>query len=292
MSAAQQWPPLVAEGLGKRYSRGWALRECSLTVPANRVVALVGPNGAGKTTLMSLSTGLLKPSTGRVRIFGEEPSGRGTHPKLSFLGQQKPLYSGLTVAESLRLGRQMNPGWDQSYAERLVADAGVPLKARIGTLSGGQRTRVAIALTLGKRPELVLLDEPLADLDPLARQESVRTLLTEARQNGITVILSSHVVAELQGVCDHLVLLGNGRVQLAGDLAQLIHEHWHLTGHNGTPLPGNSVVDVTDLGNGLTQVLVRAHTAELPTGWTPRKPTVEDLVLGYMRSSSRVAVPA
>jgi ABC-2 type transport system ATP-binding protein len=292
MNSTQHGPPLVAEDLGKRYARGWALQGCSLTIPAHRVVALVGPNGAGKTTLMSLTTGLLRPTTGQVRVFGQQPDGRGTHPGLSFLGQQKPLYPGLTVADTLRLGQQLNPTWDQRYAARLIADANVPLKARVGTLSGGQRTRVAVAVTLGKRPQLILLDEPLADLDPLARQETVRTLMTEAAQHGITVVLSSHVVAELQGVCDYLVLLNAGKVQLAGDLDALRAEHVQLTGPAHEPLPVSGVIEVIELRNGLIQILSRTPAAFVPANWTVTKPTVEDLVLAYMRLGSRQAVSA
>jgi ABC-2 type transport system ATP-binding protein len=292
MSRAEHRAPLAAEDLGKRYSRGWALRQCSVEIPAHRVVALVGPNGAGKTTLMSLATGMLRPTTGRVRIFGEQPDGRGTHPGLSFLGQQKPLYAGLSVADTLRMGRHLNPTWDQRYAQRLIADANVPPHARVGTLSGGQRTRVAVAVALGKRPRLILLDEPLADLDPLARQDTVHTLMTEAAQHGITVVMSSHVVAELQGVCDHLVLLGSGKVQLTGDLDRLLTEHVVLTGPAADRMPVSGVIDVQDVRNGLIRVLARTAVPHLSAAWTVGRPTVEDLVLAYMRIGARQAVAA
>lgn len=214
--------------MGKKYRRGWALRETSLVIPANRVVALVGPNGAGKSTLMGLITGLLRPTTGDLTVFGDRPTGKGLHPAVSYLAQQKPLYPQLTVAETLTYGARTNPTWDQGYAEYLIGQAAVPVNAKIGTLSGGQRTRVALALALGKRPRLLLLDEPLADLDPLARETVLRALITEARTQGITVLLSSHVLAELEGVCDHLVLLHKGRILLAGDVDRL--------GSGGVPL--------------------------------------------------------
>ncbi|MEU0884581.1 ABC transporter ATP-binding protein [Lentzea sp. NPDC005914] len=220
--------PVVAEGLGKKYRRGWALRETSLVIPKNRVVALVGPNGAGKSTLMGLITGLLRPTTGWISVFGDRPTGKGLHPAVSYLAQQKPLYQQFTVTETLTFGARTNPTWDQGYAEYLVGQAAVPMNAVVGTLSGGQRTRVALALALGKRPRLLLLDEPLADLDPLARETVLRALITEARTQGITVLLSSHVLAELEGVCDHLVLLHKGQILLAGDVNQL--------SANGTPL--------------------------------------------------------
>ncbi|MET8759420.1 ABC transporter ATP-binding protein [Lentzea sp. NPDC004782] len=220
--------PVIAERVSKRYRGGWALRETSLVIPPNRVVALVGPNGAGKSTLMGLTTGLLRPTTGAITVFGDRPTGKGLHPAVSYLAQQKPLYQQFTVTETLTYGARTNPTWDQGYAEYLVAQAGVPMNAKIGTLSGGQRTRVSLALALGKRPKLLLLDEPLADLDPLARETVLRALITEARTQGITVVLSSHVLAELEGVCDHLVLLHNGRVVLAGDVGGL--------SPNGVPL--------------------------------------------------------
>ncbi|MCS7476866.1 ABC transporter ATP-binding protein [Umezawaea endophytica] len=227
-SQPDQALPVIAQGLGKKYRRGWALRETSLVVPRNRIVALVGPNGAGKSTLMGLITGLLRPTTGGLTVFGDRPAGKGLHPAVSYLAQQKPLYQQFTVTETLRLGARTNPTWNQDYAEHLVEQAAVPMGAKVGTLSGGQRTRVALALALGKRPSLLLLDEPLADLDPLARETVLRTLVTEARTQGITVVLSSHVLAELEGVCDHLVLLHNGRVLLAGDVNRLSAD--------GTPL--------------------------------------------------------
>jgi len=220
--------PVIAERVSKRYRRGWALRETSLVIPPNRVVALVGPNGAGKSTLMGLTTGLLRPTTGAITVFGDRPTGKGLHPAVSYLAQQKPLYQQFTVTETLTYGARTNPTWDQGYAEHLVGQAGVPMNAKIGALSGGQRTRVSLALALGKRPKLLLLDEPLADLDPLARETVLRALITEARTQGITVVLSSHVLAELEGVCDHLVLLHKGRVVLAGDVSRL--------SPNGVPL--------------------------------------------------------
>ncbi|SDG90184.1 ABC-2 type transport system ATP-binding protein [Lentzea fradiae] len=220
--------PVHTDGVGKKYRRGWALRPVSLVIPHNRVVALVGPNGAGKSTLMGLVTGMSRPTAGSITVFGDRPTGRGLHPAVSYLAQQKPLYKQLTVAETLEFGARTNPAWDQRYAERLVEQAKVPMNAKVGTLSGGQRTRVALALALGKRPRLLLLDEPLADLDPLAREAVLRALLAEARTQGITVVLSSHVLAELEGVCDHLVLLHSGRIVLAGDVNRLSAD--------GTPL--------------------------------------------------------
>lgn len=221
----REHPPVLTADLGKKYSRGWALRDCTLEIPAGRTIALVGPNGAGKSTLMGMITGLLRPTTGSIAVFGDVPNGRGMHPSVAFLTQAKPLYPQFTVTETLKYGRNANPKWDQAYAESLVENAQVPFQAKIGTLSGGQRTRVALALALGKRPRLLMLDEPLADLDPLARETVLQTLTQECRTQNITVLLSSHVLAELEDVCDHLVLLADGRVRLAGDVKTLLEEH-------------------------------------------------------------------
>jgi ABC-2 type transport system ATP-binding protein len=280
-------PPVLANGLGKHYRRGWALRDCSVQIPSNRVVALVGPNGAGKSTLMGLITGLTRPSTGTIAVFGDIPHGKGMHPAVAFLAQQKPLYPLFTVAETLQFGRNANPTWDQSYAEDLVSRAQVPMSARVGTLSGGQRTRVALALALGKRPGLLLLDEPLADLDPIARQEVLRTLVEESRQEGITVVLSSHVLAELEGVCDHLLLLAGGRVQLSGDVDRLLNGHVVLAGPAGhaAPVPPGAVIDTQRGVNG-QHLLVPANAAGDTPGWQRFRPTLGHLALGYMRSAS------
>jgi ABC-2 type transport system ATP-binding protein len=265
---------LDAVGLGKRYGRGWALRDCTLTLPAGRIAALIGPNGAGKSTLMALATGLLRPTSGRVSVLGRP----------GFLAQGKPLYQGFTVSEMLRAGRALNPDWDDAYARRLVLEAGVPLEARIRTLSGGQRTRVALAVTLGRRPSFVMLDEPLSDLDPLARQEVMQALLAEVAETGTTVLLSSHVIADLEGICDYLVLLADGRVRLAGDVDELLAEHQLLVGPRSLEVTG-SVVERRDTERQST-VLVRGGAA---AGAEVLEPSLEELALGYLRAVRGVA---
>ncbi|MCS7484005.1 ABC transporter ATP-binding protein [Umezawaea endophytica] len=267
---------LVAAGLGKRYRRGWALEDCTFTLPSGRIAALVGPNGAGKSTLMSLATGLLRPTAGSVEVLGRP----------GFLAQGKPLYQGFTVQEMLRAGRMLNPDWDDEYARRLVDEARVPLGARIRTLSGGQRTRVALAVTLGRRPEVVLLDEPLADLDPLARQEVMQALLSEVAETGTTVVLSSHVIADLDGICDHLLLLSDGRVRLAGDVEDLLAEHRLLIGPRSLEVPPEFVVERRDVERQST-VLVRG-LADLPDVEV-LDPTLEELTLGYFRAGRAAA---
>ncbi|SDY93161.1 ABC-2 type transport system ATP-binding protein [Micromonospora pattaloongensis] len=279
---------LEAVGLGKRYRRGWALRDCTFELPTGRVSALVGPNGAGKSTLMALSTGLLRPTSGVIRVLGKEPGGGGTHQELAFLAQDKPLYRRFTVDEVLRAGQALNPGWDHAYAHRLVREAGVNLDARVGTLSGGQRTRVALAVALGRRPQLLMLDEPLADLDPLAREEVMQTVMAEVAETGMTVLLSSHVLADMEGVCDHLILLAAGRVHLVGDVEDLIADHRLMIGPRrpaGHGLRPESVVEARATGRQET-VLVRDGGWHGATGWELHEPTLEELAMAYLRSAS------
>ena len=225
---------LEASGLGKRYGRrGAALDGCSFRLPAGRVSALVGPNGAGKSTLLAIAAGLLRPTSGTLTVLGGAP---GEHrARVAHLAQTKPLYPQLTIAQTLRMGAELNPArWDAAHAARIVEQGGLDPKSRIRSLSGGQRTRVALALALGKRPELMLLDEPMADLDPLARHELMGTLMADAAEHGTTVLMSSHIVAELADACDHLLLLGGGRIRLGGGIDDLLTAHTVVTGR-GTP---------------------------------------------------------
>ncbi|GAA3525008.1 ABC transporter ATP-binding protein [Amycolatopsis ultiminotia] len=280
-------PVVLAERLGKRYRRGWALRDCSLRVPAGRMVGLVGPNGAGKSTFLGLLTGLLRPGAGRVEVCGTEPSGRHPDPRISFLSQGKPLYPQFTVEDQLRFGRSANPTWDQAHAEEFLARGHVPAGARIGTLSGGQRIWVALAVALGTRPRLVLLDEPLADLDPVARRSVLAALAQQRQRHGTTVVLSSHVLAELEEVCDHLLLFAAGRVRLAGDVRELLAGHSVLSGPRTGPIPvpARCVVDAAKTGHG-TQLLVSPGPAALADpAWRHRPPTLTQLALGYLRSA-------
>jgi len=277
---------LDAAGLGKRYRRGWGLRDCTFQLPPGRVTALIGPNGAGKSTLMRLASGLIRPTSGTIRVLGQKPGRKGTHRKLAFLAQDKPLYRSFTVQEMLRAGAELNPGWDHDYARRLVAEADVPTNARIGTLSGGQRTRVALAMALGRRPALLLLDEPLADLDPLARKEVMQTLMAEVADMGMTVVLSSHVIADLEDVCDHLLLLAGGRVRLAGDIEDLLGEHRLMIGSRDLELPPHTVVEARTTERQAT-VLVRTTERVDANGWEEHKPTLEELALAHLRSARK-----
>src|SRR5215472_351876 len=199
---------LELQNLSKRYGRKWALRDCTVKLPAGHVVALVGPNGAGKTTLLQLAAGLLKPSAGEVRVFGCDPhtQARETLPRIGFVAQDHPLYKHFKVADLLIMGRKMNPRWDQHIAEERLTMLDIPLKLRAGNLSGGQQAQVALALALAKRPDMMLLDEPLASMDPLARRNFLRVLMGETAEHGLTVLLSSHIIGDLERVCDYLIM--------------------------------------------------------------------------------------
>jgi len=287
---------IKAAGLGRRFGRrgNWALRGCSFRLPVGRVCAVVGPNGAGKSTLLAHAAGLLVPTEGSLTVLGIDPA--AARARVAYVAQGKPLYPHLTVADTLRLGAELNPGrWDAALAERVVAGGGFDPTVRIRALSGGRRTRVALALALGKRPELLLLDEPLADLDPLARHELMGLVLAQAAEHGTTVVMSSHVVAELEGVCDSLLLIGEGRVRLAGDLDDLLAAHTLLTGPALSPVTGaardlgpHTVVESHTTGRQLT-ALVRPDGPS-PEGWRTAAPSLEELVLAHLRASEAPAL--
>src|SRR5262249_19322747 len=214
---------LETAGLGKRYGRKWALQDCTVDIPAGRVAALVGPNGAGKTTLLRLAVGVLDPTAGSGRVFGRSPrkEPKEVLPRLGFVAQDHPLYKGFKVKDLLTLGRKLNPRWDDALARDRIRQLNIPLDARAGRLSGGQQAQVALALALAKRPDLLVLDEPLASLDPLARREFLSMLMEAVAEGGLTVLLSSHIIGDLERVGDYLVILSAAHVQLAGDIQEI-----------------------------------------------------------------------
>jgi ABC-2 type transport system ATP-binding protein len=215
------------QGLGKRYRGKQALTECTLTVPTGTVTGLVGPNGAGKSTLLNLITGMLAPTEGTIRVLNEAP---GTQlAKVGFVAQETPTYAGLSIADHLKLGAHLNPGWDQAYAQARVERLGLDPKQKAGKLSGGQRAQLALTMAIAKRPELLILDEPVAALDPLARRGFMDDLTGVARDTGMSVVLSSHLVSDLDRVCDWLIVLTGGRVRTAGPLRGLLAAHPGLT---------------------------------------------------------------
>ncbi|MGW4380245.1 ABC transporter ATP-binding protein [Kitasatospora sp. NPDC004531] len=213
---------IEAREVGRRYRGGWALRGCTLEVPAGRMVGLVGPNGAGKSTLLQLTVGLLGVSEGELRVLGGGPPSGARLARLGFVGQDAPVQRSLTVAEHLRLGARLNRRWDGPWARRRIDALGLDPARRAGRLSGGQRAQLALTLALAKRPELLVLDEPVAALDPLARREFLDALARARAESGATVLMSSHLVSDLSRDCDHLIVLGRGRVRAAGPLAELL----------------------------------------------------------------------
>jgi ABC-2 type transport system ATP-binding protein len=272
-------------GLGKRYRRRWALRDCTLAIPGGRVVGLVGPNGAGKTTLLQLAAGLLAPTAGTIAVLGEPPAaGSPQLARVGFVAQETPLYAGISVAGHLRAGAWLNPGWDRQLAERRIGQLGLDPRQRAGKLSGGQRAQLALTLAIAKRPELLILDEPVASLDPLARREFLRSLMEAAAGHGAGVIMSSHLVADLERVCDYLIVLVASRVRVAGEVDELLATHRRLSGPRRDPasLPASwQVIEESHTGKQST-LLVRTGDPIHDPAWTVRPVTVEDLVLAYM----------
>jgi ABC-2 type transport system ATP-binding protein len=276
---------LRAEGLGKRYGRQWALRDCTVVVPRGHVVGLVGPNGAGKTTLLKLATGQLQPTTGTVGVLGGRPaSGAGQLAKVGFVAQDTPVYAGLTVAEHLRMGARLNPTWDAALARERVERLGLVPNRRAGKLSGGQRAQLALTLGLAKRPELLILDEPVASLDPLARREFLQGLMEATAEHELSVVLSSHLVSDLERVCDFLVVLVDSRVQVVGETEALLATHHRLTGPRRDPdrLPADLHVVCARHTDRQSTYVVRTESPVHDPAWTVDRLSLEDLVLAYL----------
>jgi ABC-2 type transport system ATP-binding protein len=279
--------PLETRELTKRYGRNtWALRDCTLALPAGRVAALVGPNGAGKTTLLHLSAGLLEPTHGSVQIFGRSPlqQPKETLPRLGFLAQDHPLYLSFSVADLLTFGHKLNPRWDDALARERIRTLGIPLDRPAGKLSGGQQAQVALVLALAKRPDLLLLDEPLASLDPLARREFLRTLMDAVAESGMTVLLSSHILSDLERVCDYLIILSAARVQLVGDIQEIVRTHKRLVGPRADPAAVASVHNVIEASHTerQTTLLVRVNGHLFDPAWDVQEVSLEDIVLAYL----------
>jgi ABC-2 type transport system ATP-binding protein len=257
---------IETSGLGKRYGGTWALRECTLAIPSGRVAALVGPNGAGKTTLLNLAAGLAEPTAGGVTVLGGLPPGSpGALDGIAFVAQDTPLYKNLSAADLLHLTRNLNRRFDQAFAKARLGELGIPPKRKAGQLSGGQRAQLALTLALARRPRLLVLDEPMAMLDPIARHDFMATVMTAMPADGVSVVLSSHVLAELERVADYLILVSRGRVQVAGEVQDLLAEA------NKNLYAERSVVHAPG---------TRAYA---------RPVSLEQLVLGYLRDPGEMA---
>jgi ABC-2 type transport system ATP-binding protein len=284
-----------AQGVSKRYGKVWALRECSFQLPTNRIIALVGVNGAGKSTLMSIVSGMLSATAGTLLVNGRPVVKGGTggadvDSRVAILAQDKPLYRDFTVAEMLRFGRSTNQVWDQQRALSWLERFNVPLDRRCGKLSGGQKAQVALAVALGSRPAVLLLDEPLANLDPLARSEVTSELLAETADSNMTVMLSTHIVAELSGVGDHLLLIDAGRTVLAGDVEQLLARHLRFTGPRADrPPTAGKILQEQHADRQSTFIVEVPAVAAVPAivapGWTTQPVSLDQLIVTTLKAS-------
>jgi ABC-2 type transport system ATP-binding protein len=287
---------IEASGLGKRYGGKWALRDCSLAIPAGRVAALVGPNGAGKTTLLNLAAGLVAPSAGDVAVLGGRAAGSpAALDGISFVAQDTPLYKNLSAADMLHLTRNLNRRFDQAGAEARLVELGIPLERKAGKLSGGQQAQLALTLALGRRPHLLVLDEPVAMLDPIARHDFMATVLAAVAEDGVSVLLSSHVLTELERVADYLVLLSHGRIQVAGEVDDLLAGHRVLTGPatEAEQCAERLIVVHARSGQAQAHLLVRTNgsAAPVPQGWEAHPVGLEELALAYLREPDAAALP-
>jgi ABC-2 type transport system ATP-binding protein len=286
---------LQTDGLGKRYGRRWALRDCTLSIPAGKVVGLVGPNGAGKTTLLQLAVGLLEPTSGTIEVLdgrpAESPAQLG---RVGFVAQDTPTYATLSIADHLRLGGWLNPGWNSEQAERRIEQLGLDPRQRVGKLSGGQRAQLALTLAIAKRPELLILDEPVASLDPVARRDFLRGLMEVVAEHGVSVVLSSHLVADLERVCDYLIVLVDSRVQVAGETEHLLASHHRLVGPRKDPntLPANQEVIEAIHADRQSTLIVRTDDPIHDPAWTVEQLSMEDLVLAYMDRAAGTSEPS
>ncbi len=282
-------------GLGRRYGRIWALSECTLAIPQGHLVALVGPNGAGKTTLLNLVVGLTHPTAGQVRVLGAELAGSpAALDGIAFVAQDMPLCKHLSVADMVHLTCNLNLNFDRTYARRRLTEFGIDTKQKAGKLSGGQQAQLALTLALGRHPRLLVLDEPTSPLDPLARHDFMATVMTAMADDGVSVVLSSHMLAELERVADYLVLIARGRVRLQGQVQELLASHRLLTGPStGAPVPADWEVIQSSPAGAQTHQLVRLPPSEqpLPPAYQARPVGVEELAMGYLRETAASQQP-
>ena len=287
---------IETSGLGKRYGSTWALRECTLGLPAGHLAALVGPNGAGKTTLMNMAVGLAVPTAGTAAVLGGQLAGSpAALDGIAFVAQDAPLYKNLSAADMLHLTRNLNRRFDQQYAQARLAELGIPLGKKAGKLSGGQQAQLALTLALARRPRLLILDEPLAMLDPLARRDFMATVLTAMTDHGVSVLLSSHALAELERVADYLILLSGGQLQVAGEVDDLLARHQLLTGPAAEADRYAGQLDVVQTRRAEAQAHLLVRTSgrggPVPPGWETHPVSLEELVLAYLRAPGAAQVP-
>jgi ABC-2 type transport system ATP-binding protein len=280
---------IETDGLSKAYGRSWALIDCTLRIPEGCLTALVGPNGAGKSTLMNMVAGLAVPTAGDVTVLGDCPAGapRALN-SVAFVAQDAPVYKNLSVRDMIHLTRNLNNRFDSAYATGRLNELGIPLGRKSGKLSGGQQSQLALTLALARKPRLLILDEPLAALDPLARQDFMATVMTAMTDDGVSVLLSSHAVADLERYTDYLVVLSGGRLQAVGETDDLIAEHRLLTGPADEADRIAELFTVVEMRRAAAQAHLMVRTSgpdeAVPPGWETHAITVEELVLSYLRA--------
>ena len=283
---------VTACGLGKRYGRHWALSDCTLSIPAGHVVGLVGPNGAGKSTFIGLMTGMLGPTTGSIEVLGgPAPNSLAQLARIGYVAQGTPVYGGLSVADHLRFGAHTNPGWEAALAAQRIQDLGLDLRQKAGKLSGGQQAQLALTLGLAKRPELLILDEPIASLDPLARHEFLQSLMAAIAERELSIIMSSHLIGDLEQVCDYLVVLAGSRVVLDGPVDELLACHHLVTGRrrDATSLPPGVQVITQSHTDRQSTFLVRSTAPIIDATLAADPVDLEQLVLAYMGGAARTS---
>jgi ABC-2 type transport system ATP-binding protein len=286
-------PVLSTTALTKRYGRHTALAETTLDIPAGRIVGLVGPNGAGKSTLLALAAGLIRPTSGHIEVLGRTPAADAAQlARVGFVAQDTPVYAGLSVADHLRLGEHLNPAWDRGFAQARIAQIGLDPAKKAGRLSGGQKAQLALTLAAAKRPELLIFDEPVAALDPLARRAFLQNLMAFVAELDISVILSSHLIGDVERVCDHLVVLAESRVQVAGEIDDLTANHHRIVGPRGSldALPDGIHVIAADHTDRQTTLIVHDTTGR--TALDGAEPIgLEDMVLTYLHRAEGLTAP-
>jgi ABC-2 type transport system ATP-binding protein len=280
-------PVLETVGLAKRFGRKWGLRDCTLLIPPGKVAALVGPNGAGKSTLLRMAAGLWRPTTGTIKVLGEVPGHENAAllQRVGYLDQERPLYRGFRVDEMFRFGEGTNPTWDMDAAHSYVDQLGISLRDRVDKLSGGQRAQVALTMSLAKQPELLILDEPAAALDPVAREDLLRLLMRQVAERGTTVVLSTHALGDVGSICDYLVILSHSKVVLADDLEFVVESHRFVStpSSNTSALPdGVTVIDTRISSRDVTH-LVRMTLPTIDETWQITEPTLDEIIMAYLR---------
>ncbi len=276
---------IEASHLSKKYRSKFALSDCNISIPKGHVVGLVGPNGAGKTTLIQIAVGLISTYDGEIQVLGGSPGKDSEHiSKVGFVAQDSPLYNQYTVGDHLNFGKWLNPNWDQESALARIERLDLNMKQKVGSLSGGERAQLALTIAVSKRPELLILDEPVASLDPLARRTFLQFLMEDVASNGISVLMSSHLVSDLERVCDYLIVLVSSRVQLAAPVDELLLNHKRLIckRRSASELPNN--VEVIEQSHTDTQssFIAKVNGQIWNREIEEENIGLEDLVLAYM----------